>query len=246
MDGVMQSFFWGYSFLDHLSLHFVGILEVHLTTLGFISIFHVFSSFILVHLRLTFLFNKVQVIQEWLHFFFSSSLFVLNMIYHNIYSFLSFLKLVCLSSFHVFFDDLTSLDPQVVFNHIDVLVDLSYFFIFVNQSNWKSAVSYDWFTLNSFSLHDCLHYNMFSANVTNFGFNSWESKLKNKIFWNFRHELSQLNLVLSLIDFLPFVSENFTDSCSLKKIFSDKSDYQIDLCSYQRNYSSQGVTESFV
>ena len=68
------------------------------------------------------------------HLLFSGFSICCYALYHLIYTRLSLLEFALLSFFHVQFDGLSSFYSKVVLNHLDILIDLGYLLLRIDQN----------------------------------------------------------------------------------------------------------------
>ena len=120
---------FGLPFSHHLRLHCVAVLEVGLVGVGVLGINHPLSSLLLVFLLGTLLSDNFQILDQSLHFLLPDLLVALYTVDHHVDSALSLFILVCFSFLHIFFDCLGGLHSHVVFNDLDVFVDLGDLFV---------------------------------------------------------------------------------------------------------------------
>jgi hypothetical protein len=104
-----------------------------------LGIDHPLSTFFLILLLGTLLSYHMQIVDQGFHLLLSRFLVRLDVVNHHIDSLLGFLEFVVLGLLHILLDRLRCLNSQVVFNHIDVLVDLGNLFIRIDESKGKTA-----------------------------------------------------------------------------------------------------------
>lgn len=116
----------------------------------------------------------------------------------------------------------------------------------IYESQRKVAGSIHLLTIDSFGLHDTFQHNVLSDDITNFSTDGRNSQLKYKLLRDFWHQLSDLDAIFMLIDFLPFVSKHFRYFDTFDQPLGDAPDVENDFTCNKRYYSSKGIAKSFI
>jgi len=74
-----------------------------------------------------------------------------------------------------------SLHSKVVFNDLNIFVDLGNFLMGIYESQRKVAGSIHLLTIDSFGLHDTFQHNVLSDDITNFSTDGRNGQLKYKL-----------------------------------------------------------------
>lgn len=134
----------------------------------------------------------------------------------------------------------------MIFNDINILIDFGDFLKFIQQGNFKDTFTWHVRVVNSFCSEQGLQNIVISVEVTDFSVDKGNQNLENIVFWDSRHQLQNLDLVLLFVDFLPHVAVGFLYLCTFDKIFGNVAQLNDDVSSYKWDDTTQGITESFV
>lgn len=131
-----------------------------------LSINHPLSTLMLPILLRTFFSNLLEIFHQHLHLFLSGFFVALNIVNHLIDSTLSLFKFISFSFFHILLNSLCSLDSKIIFNHINILIDLCNLFVGVDKSERKVTCSIHLLSIDTLSLHHSFKNNVLSHYIS--------------------------------------------------------------------------------
>lgn len=163
----------------------VGILEVSLIAVSILGANHIFLSLLLILLLRALLSDLLKVVDEALHFVLSHLFVGLDVVYHKVDSLLGLLELVLLGFFHVLLDRFSGFHSEIVFNHIDVLVDLGDFLVGIDEGQSQIARASHLLARDSLSCEDSFADYVLSADVSDLARDVGDSQLEDEVLGNF-------------------------------------------------------------
>ena len=142
---------------------------------------HILLSLLLVLLLGALFSDLLKVVDQTLHFVFADLFVGLDVVDHHVDSVLSLFELVLLCLFHVLLDGFGGLHAKVVLNYIHVFVDLSYFFVGIDEGQSEVACASHLLPCDSFGCKDSLTNNVFPSDVSNLSRDVGNSQLEDEV-----------------------------------------------------------------
>lgn len=134
----------------------------------------------------------------------------------------------------------------MILNDINIFIDFGDFLKLIQQGDFKDTFTRHVGVVNSLCREQGLQNVVISVEVTDFSVDKRNQNLENVVFWNSRHQLQNLDLVLLIIDFLPHVPIGFLNLWTFDEIFRNVAQLDNDVSCYKWNDTTQGITESLV
>lgn len=214
--------------------------------MGPIGSFHLFPTFWLKLLGLTFVSYHLKVIDQVVYFLFPGSFVGPDLVDGLVDSLLSLFIVLLLGPFHVHLDGLGCLHSQIIFDNFLTFVDFWDDFVFVQKSELYDALSTDVLAFDAFAHVDGLNYVVVPVQVTHFSVDGGDVKFEDIVFGDSGHQLEQLDSVLFFVDFFPHVSEGLAYFYSFNDVFWYIVEFYGELAGHDWNDSTEGVGKGLI